>query len=301
MVTPTGTSSSSPTYYQSDSTASYTVSGTASDDSGISKVTVNGNVAELNGSSFNFTLSLATNTTHTITVVVTDGAGNQNTITRYVRIEAYYQQAARIAGTTIQTSLANTLTNTTVCTAIAGNSTACSIMKAHYASDINSYNCNTTHFNDSLNLLAYKVGGSRVYLHRVVNNTTVYNCNNIHGGWYQPSDVVTLNGANDNNNTKGIRFRYGDGGKSWISTNNRCVNGSQFTSMSITVVWNGPGTASFGVGTTAKSSTWNPYKGGCTEYGTFTTPSMNASTTYYAGVACTARDVVVSEVYLNPR
>ena len=151
------------------------MSGTASDDSGISKVTVNGNVAELNGTSWFCTLSLASNNTHTITIVATDGAGNTNSATRYVYIEPYYQYVARISGTTVQSSLANTLTNSTVCAAIAGNSTACSIMKSYYSTNMTSYI--DSNFNDGLNLLNYKCG-LKCYLYMRGNQ-----CSSITGGW----------------------------------------------------------------------------------------------------------------------
>ena len=137
------------------------MSGTASDDSGISKVTVNGNVAELNGSNWSYGLTLSINTTHTITIIVTDGAGNTNTVKRYIRVEAFYQYAARISGTTVQSSLANTLTNSTVCTAIANNSTACTIMKNYYKSNITTYN--TSNYSSGLNKLAF-ICNARTYL-----------------------------------------------------------------------------------------------------------------------------------------
>lgn len=83
---PAGTSSSSPTTVQSDSTYSYTVKGTVSDGAGIKSVTVNGQAATISGNNWSKKLSLATNTTHTITVVATDIAGRTTTMTRYVRI-----------------------------------------------------------------------------------------------------------------------------------------------------------------------------------------------------------------------
>ena len=75
-------------------------------------------------------------------------------INRYLRVEAYYQQAARTAGTTVQSSLDATLKNSTVCNAIAGNSTAYGIMKSKYSSDMNSYI--DSNWNAGLNLLNYK-------------------------------------------------------------------------------------------------------------------------------------------------
>ena len=83
---PAGTSSTNPTYYQSDSTVSYTVSGTVSDASGIKSVTINGSVANISGNNWSKSLSLATNTTHTITVIATDNADRTTTITRYIRV-----------------------------------------------------------------------------------------------------------------------------------------------------------------------------------------------------------------------
>lgn len=87
VAAPTGTSSSSPTYVQSDSAYSYTVSGTVSDASGIKSVTVNGQSATISGNNWSKTLSLATNTTHTITIVATDNAGRTTTVNRYLCVE----------------------------------------------------------------------------------------------------------------------------------------------------------------------------------------------------------------------
>ena len=167
----TGTTSSSPTYYQSDAAATYTVSGTVSDDSEVSSVTVNGTAATISGTSFSASISLATNTDHTITIVGTDNSGNTTTETRYVRVEAYYQQAARLAGTTVQTSLANTLTNSDVCTAIAGNSTAYGIMKTNYSNDMISYIA--SNYNTGLNQLNY-VCNLKHYLFKDGATTGIY-------------------------------------------------------------------------------------------------------------------------------
>ena len=65
----------------------YTVSGTASDATGIRSVTVNGAAASVSGNNWSRTLSLATNTTHTITVVATDGVGRTTTVNRYLRVD----------------------------------------------------------------------------------------------------------------------------------------------------------------------------------------------------------------------
>ena len=159
------------------------MSGTASDDSGISKVTVNGNQASLSGSSWSYTLtSLATNTTHTITIVATDGAGNTNSAVRYLRVEAFYQYSARISGTTVQSSLANTLTNSTVCAAIANNSTARSTMKTKYSSTMVSYI--DSNFNDGLNTLNFQCS-LKCYLFKAGNE-----CTGVTGGWsYQIYNV----------------------------------------------------------------------------------------------------------------
>ena len=82
---PTGTGSSSPTYTTS---SSYTVSGTVSDASGIKSVTVNGSAASISGSNWSKSLSLASGTVTTVTVVATDNAGRTSTVTRYVKYEA---------------------------------------------------------------------------------------------------------------------------------------------------------------------------------------------------------------------
>ena len=154
---PAGTSSSSPTYVQSDSAASYTVSGTVSDASGIASVTVNGQTAAISGNTWSKSLSgLATNSTHTITVVAKDKAGRTTTVNRYLRVEAYYQYASRIAGGTPQASLSALLQSDTEINKIVKNSSAQSVMKAHYASNMVSM-C-TSNFRVSLNTLLKNCG-----------------------------------------------------------------------------------------------------------------------------------------------
>ena len=176
VTAPTGTSSGAPTYVQSDGAASYTVSGTVSDASGLRSVTVNGQAATISGNSWSRTLTgLATNTTHTITVVATDNAGRTTTVTRYLRVEAYYQKAARTAGAAVQASLDATLKNSSVCNSIAGNSTAYNIMSSHYKSNITSYV--DSNWSEGLNLLAYRCKAKCYILH---NNNQ---CSGISGGW----------------------------------------------------------------------------------------------------------------------
>lgn len=65
--------------------------------------------------------------------------------------------------------------NSTVCTAIAGNSTAYGIMSAHYKSSMSSYI--DSNFSDALNLLNYRCK-AKCYLHRNGNK-----CTNITGDW----------------------------------------------------------------------------------------------------------------------
>jgi len=150
----------SPAYYQSDTAADITVTGTATDaDSGVKAVTVNGVTATISGTSWSARLTgLATNTTHTITVKAEDNAGNVATITRSLRVEAYYQQAARIAGASVQSSLANTLASNAVCTAMANNASACAIMKSHYGAEMTSYVDQQSTWTNGLNTLCYRCG-----------------------------------------------------------------------------------------------------------------------------------------------
>lgn len=171
---PAGTSAGAPTYYQSDTAVSYTVSGTVSDATGIRSVTVNGAAASVSGSSWSKALSLATNTTHMITVVATDGAGRTSMVVRYLRVEAWYQYAARVAGTTVQASLDATLKSSAVCAAIAGNSSAYEVMVARYKSNIASYVNNN--WSVGLNTLAYGCK-TKCYLYREGNS-----CTDITGG-----------------------------------------------------------------------------------------------------------------------
>ena len=104
-------------------------------------------------------------------------------------MEAYYQQAARVAGATPQTSLSNTLSNTTVVAAMAANTTACSIMGAHYKSDISSYN--SSKFTDAFNLFAYRCK-AKTYLFRGRNG-----CDNITGGWNWINNVIAISSSYD--------------------------------------------------------------------------------------------------------
>lgn len=96
-------------------------------------------------------------------------------VNRYLRVEAYYQYAARVAGTTVQASLDATLRNSTVCNAIAGNATAYGIMANRYKSSLNSYI--DSHFSAALNLLCYRCK-AKTYLYR---NGDL--CTNINSGW----------------------------------------------------------------------------------------------------------------------
>jgi T5SS/PEP-CTERM-associated repeat protein len=82
-TTPPQLTVSSPTNYQTFTNAATTVSGTASDASGIQSVTVNGAVASVVGTNWStqFTLDYGTNT---ITVIATDASANMNTATQVV-------------------------------------------------------------------------------------------------------------------------------------------------------------------------------------------------------------------------
>ncbi len=177
VTAPTGTSSSSPTYYQSDSTITYTVKGTVSDSgSGIKSVTVNGKAATVSGTSFSLNVSLATNKVHTITVVATDKAGRTVTVNRYIRVEAYYNQALRAAGNaTLVASLDTFLKNSSYCNTVAGNSTAYNIMKSHYKSQMTSYI--DSNWNSGLNLLNYRVGFKTYVIRSGSIQTNIWNAN----------------------------------------------------------------------------------------------------------------------------
>lgn len=176
ILTPTGTSSDSPTYIQNDSTQYYTVSGTVSDTSGIKSLTVNGTSAEVNeDGSWGIDIVLDKDVVNKIIIVAIDKAGNETRAIRYVQKEAYYQYAARIAGTTPQESLDATLRNATVCSALASNPTAYGIMATHYKDSLSTYN--TNYFSSALNLLCYRCK-ARTYLLKGTDT-----CSNITGGW----------------------------------------------------------------------------------------------------------------------
>lgn len=84
---PAGTSASNPTLLTSTTNVNYQVTGTVNDyGSGVSSVTVNGQPATISGTNWSCTLTLATNTNHTIKVTATDKAGYSTTVTRYLTI-----------------------------------------------------------------------------------------------------------------------------------------------------------------------------------------------------------------------
>ena len=121
-------------------------------------------------------MTLTANTTTTVTVVATDNAGRTTTVTRYVKyVSEYYQQAATLAGVTPQSSLEATLTNSSVCAAIAANSEATTLMKNNYASSMRSYI--VSNFNVGLNTLN-KTCGLDYYL--FYSGTDV---SSVSGGW----------------------------------------------------------------------------------------------------------------------
>jgi len=74
---------SSPADYQPVTNAAITVSGTASDASGIESVTVNGAAASVLGTDWSAALTLVSGT-NTITVIATDNSANKNTATQVV-------------------------------------------------------------------------------------------------------------------------------------------------------------------------------------------------------------------------
>ena len=83
VTAPTSTNNISPTI--SNSTNNFTVSGTASDASGLRSVTVNGVNATFSGNAWNKAITVSGTSTTNVIVVATDNAGHTSTITRYVR------------------------------------------------------------------------------------------------------------------------------------------------------------------------------------------------------------------------
>lgn len=86
VVNPASSSSANPTTTVS---TSYTVSGTVSDaESGLARVTVNGNLATVNGNNFSYVLTGISGTNVIpVTIVATDNVGHTTTVTRYLRHE----------------------------------------------------------------------------------------------------------------------------------------------------------------------------------------------------------------------
>lgn len=111
VLGPTGTSSSSPTYTGS---SSYVVSGTVSDtESGVYQVTVNGNIATINGSSFSYTLTnLVPNVVTKIDIIAKDNAGNTASITRYLMYDTVAPSISITSSSAQTLSSAYTITGT---------------------------------------------------------------------------------------------------------------------------------------------------------------------------------------------
>ena len=298
---PAGTSSSSPTYVQSDSAASYTVSGTVSDASGIASVTVNGQTAAISGNTWSKSLSgLATNSTHTITVVAKDKAGRTTTVNRYLRIEAYYQYASRLAGGTPQASLDALLRSSAECAQIAGNATACSVIKSHYGSTANDYNADFSRCNNGLNFLLYKMGGYKYWLYR--QSGTSYNDFSLITGGYGGSYTLGTSKTTVSGTFYGMRLAAG----AYWYTKNDCVNLDTYKTLSIVTSWPGvPGTY---VGTVSKSNVgtqdWTykieAHNAGITD---FTWSSYGS----FTGVRCAQLygrsgegETFISEIYVTP-
>lgn len=185
VINALGATSSAPAYIQSDVTYRYTFSGTVSDNAGISSIKVNGVDAIIDGTNWSAELSLAPNTTHAIKIVAIDNGGKSSTIVGYICVETYYQQAARIAGTTVQSSLTDTLSNSNVCTAIANNPTAYNIMAIHYKSEMTDYI--DKKFSNELNLLNFKCR-AKTYLFKNGNQ-----CINVTGGWTADNGAIESN------------------------------------------------------------------------------------------------------------
>lgn len=177
VIAPTGVSAENPTYCQSDDTYMYMAQGYVDDVAGIDAMTVRAS-NNTDGTStlagvvltqeeqivngvasvrmkWSAILHLKTNSAYTVTIVAKDKAGKTTTQTRYIRTESYYQQAARIAGATAQTSLHNTLTNSVVCSTMANNAISCDIMKSHYSAEMTEYVGQQSMWSNGLNKLCY--------------------------------------------------------------------------------------------------------------------------------------------------
>ena len=129
VTTPTGTSSSSPTYVKA---SSYTVSGTATDSYGIESVTVNGTKVTLGANgAFSTNITLTEGVVTTVTVIATDKAGKTTTVTRYVSydISAPTNSSIRInnnATYATSTSVTLNLSSTGAKEMCISNTTSCS-------------------------------------------------------------------------------------------------------------------------------------------------------------------------------
>jgi len=97
-VTPPVLAIASPVDYQLFASANFTVSGTASDASGVLQVTVNGQLATLNGNNWSLGITLALET-NTLTVVATDSSANRNSTTQIVHAIYYPVPVASFTGT----------------------------------------------------------------------------------------------------------------------------------------------------------------------------------------------------------
>ena len=128
VTTPTGTSSSSPTYVKA---SAYTVSGTASDTYGIDSVTVNGTAVTVAADgTWSKSLTLTEGVVTTVKVIATDKAGKSTTVTRYVSydISAPKNSSIRINNSeyTNSTSVTLYLSSTGAKQMCVSNTTSCS-------------------------------------------------------------------------------------------------------------------------------------------------------------------------------
>ncbi len=179
-------------------TATYAVAGTTTDASGIQNVTVNGVNASLSGSGFSRTISLASGA-NTVTVIAKDRAGRTTTITRTI----YYwnvnnaNDMTTFAGnaTYINSGLANSTfrsnlwASTTACSKLAASTTAINIIKTNATCKAELTNRINASFNDTINLLNYKVG-AKAYLYKDGNQ-----CYNITGGWIVATRTIDCTGG----------------------------------------------------------------------------------------------------------
>lgn len=200
-----------------------------------------------------------------------------------------YNEALALVGIGRVDSLSIVLTNSSYCTALAGNAEAVAIMKANYKNEISSHNISEATFNRGLNALAGAVG-VRWYLYRVIGTT--YYTDLVK---WTTSGNMSMTDGNDSMSTRGIRMRAG----CHIVTDN-IVDTAIYGTVVANVSWLGPGQGNIGF---RDGTSWC---GATTWYTSHTAGIKSAGASINNKVVairseCAERDQCINYIYVEPR